>query len=574
MIRVRHVFTTAAFLCVVLLLAACDATVSQGSPHDMRTSKRKSSEHAQNTDRTQSAVRSQPRQQRAAPVTMAERSGGTAQDRTLTVMPSVQPIRRPRPRLPVRMEREQYAELDGNPVRRVAEHPVSTFSIDVDTGSYTNVRRMLNAGQLPPKNAVRVEEFINYFDYHYPVPDDAEQPFSMTTALAPTPWNADTKLLRIGIQGWLPPGDPPPANLVFLIDVSGSMHGPQRLPLLKSALKLLVRQLDGDDRVSIVTYAGQSDLALEPTPGDETAKILAVIDGLQAAGSTNGGDGIRRAYDMARQAYIDDGINRVILATDGDFNVGTVDFDTLTELVARRAEAGIALTTLGFGVGNYNEKLMEQLAGRGDGNYAYIDSLSEAERVLVANRAATLHTIAKDVKIQVEFNPAVVAEYRLIGYENRMLDRAEFNNDKVDAGDIGAGRNVTALYEIALVGSGGSHMDPLRYQATDAEQGKTDEAAFLRLRYKLPDEHDSRLIETPIAAAAMQSDPGDADDSLRFAAAVAAFGQLLRGGTWTGDYDYDDVLALARTARGQDSDGRRGEFLQLVKLAAALDTRE
>lgn len=465
---------------------------------------------------------------------------------------------------------ENYGELDGNPVQRVAQQPVSTFSIDVDTGSYTRVRAMLNAGHLPPDDAVRTEEFINYFDYSYPVPENPERPFSVTTTLAPTPWNADTHLLRIGIQGWLPPGELPPANLVFLIDVSGSMRPANKLPLLKSGLKLLARQLDAEDRISIVAYAGNSRLVLKPTQGDKTARILRAINDLQAGGSTNGSAGIRTAYNLAHQATIEGGINRVILATDGDFNVGTVNFEALVDRVAHQRESGIALTALGFGTGNYNAHLIEQLADRGNGNYAYIDSLSEAERVLVSNRAATLRTIAKDVKIQIEFNPAVVAEYRLIGYENRMLDREDFNNDNVDAGEIGAGHDVTALYEIALVGSRGTRMNPLRYQTPDAKTANTDELAFLRLRYKLPDEDNSRLIGQPIATASIIDDLAATGDDMRFAAAVAAFGQLLRGGTYTNDFDYQDVLALAREARGEDADARRGEFLQLVQLAAAL----
>src|SRR5699024_2483204 len=325
-------------------------------------------------------------------------------------------LHRERILLSVSPNRESYGDLDENPVHRVARKPVSTFGIDVDTGSYTRVRAMLNGGRLPPENAVRVEEFINYFNYDYPVPHAAEQPFSVLTSVAPTPWNRHTHLLRIGIQCWLPAADLPPANLVFLIDVSGSMAPRARLPLLKSALELLVGQLDADDRVSIVTYAGAAELALKPTRGDQRDTILAAIDDLQAGGSTNGGAGIQKAYRMARQAYIEGGINRVILATDGDFNVGTTDFDALIDLVKQERETGVALTTLGFGVGSYNAHLIEQLADRGDGNYAYIDSLSEAQRVLVTNRAAALRTIAKDVKLQLEFNPAMVAEYRLIGY--------------------------------------------------------------------------------------------------------------------------------------------------------------
>ena len=474
------------------------------------------------------------------------------------------------PRRPV--DRENYAHFDDNPVKRAAEQPVSTFSVDVDTGAYANVRRFLNDGRLPRTDAVRTEELINYFDYKYAVPADRERPFGVATAVARTPWNDDTHLVQVGIQGWQPTGEPPPANLVFLIDVSGSMRSPDKLSLLKSAMKLLVKQLDAEDRVSIAVYAGAAGAVLEPTPGDRHAQITAAIDNLRAGGSTNGGAGIHLAYSMAQQAFIDDGINRVILASDGDFNVGTADFQTLVDLVAEKRASDVALTTLGFGTGNYNDRLVEQLSNKGNGNYAYIDNLSEARRVLVDNHAATLQTIAKDVKIQIEFNPASVAEYRLIGYENRQLAREDFNNDNVDAGEIGAGHTVTALYEIALVGSGGERMDPLRYGSGDTPAGgDTDELAFLRLRYKAPGGDTSRLIEQPIERDAIRP-LAEAGDDLRFAAAVAGFGQLLRGGQYTGDFGHSEVLELARTARGTDADGRRGEFLQLVQLAQALDT--
>jgi Ca-activated chloride channel family protein len=472
-------------------------------------------------------------------------------------------------------DRENYAQIEENPVKRAAEQPVSTFSIDVDTGSYANVRRFLNSGRLPPRDAVRVEELINYFEYDYPLPDGRQPPFRVSTELAPTPWNPKTLLLAVGIKGYdLPKTKLPPANLVFLIDVSGSMNSPDKLDLLKPALKLLVRQLRPEDRVAIAVYAGAAGMVLEPTAGGQKAKIEAALDRLSAGGSTNGGSGIQLAYNLAREGFVKDGVNRVILATDGDFNVGTVNFEALKNLVETQRKSGIALTTLGFGTGNYNDRLMEQLADAGNGNYAYIDTLQEANKVLVEQMSATLLTIAKDVKIQVEFNPALVEEYRLIGYENRVLRREDFNNDAVDAGDIGAGHTVTALYEIALKGSGGSLTEPLRYgqPATADSAARGDEIAFLRLRYKQPDGDVSQLQEWPIRRDQVVKDWKEASERFRFAAAVAGFGQLLRGGRYTTAFGYDDVLTLARGARGTDPFGYRGEFLTLVGLAKSLDS--
>jgi Ca-activated chloride channel family protein len=474
----------------------------------------------------------------AAPVRMERRQAETAALSTTGFVAADAVRGRPvesrlQPRHPV--DRENYAGIDTNPILRVAEHPVSTFSIDVDTGSYSNVRRMLREGRLPPENAVRVEEMINYFSYDYPVPDAGDVPFSVSVEQAATPWNANTRLVQIGLQGYRPdPEDIPAANLVFLLDVSGSMNSPDKLPLLINSLKMLVNELDGDDRVAVVVYAGSSGLVLESTPGDQDTTIKAALDRLSAGGSTNGGAGIELAYAQARQGFIEGGVNRVILATDGDFNVGTVDFDTLVDLVERRRESGIALTTLGFGTGNYNDHLMEQLADAGNGNHAYIDSLNEARKVLVDELTATMLTIAQDVKIQIEFNPAVVAEYRLIGYENRMLEREDFNNDQVDAGDIGAGHTVTALYELALVGSGGERIDDLRYgtgQRATTVDGSSRELGFLRLRYKQPGEDSSRLIEQ-----ALERRDTPMSERLAFAASVAAFGQHLRGGQYLEDF--------------------------------------
>ena len=472
-------------------------------------------------------------------------------------------------------ERENYAKIEGNPVKRVAEQPVSTFSIDVDTGSYSNVRRFLNGGSLPPQDAVRVEELVNYFDYDDPLPQDRKQPFSLHTEIAPTPWNSKTKLLRVAIRGWQPSGPRPASNLVFLVDVSGSMNETNKLPLVKSSLKLLTKQLGPQDRISLVVYAGASGVVLEPTPGNQTATIESALDRLSAGGSTNGGEGIRLAYAMAQRAFIPGGNNRVLLATDGDFNVGTTSFEQLVDLVEEKRKSGVALTTLGYGGGNYNDHLMEQLADAGNGNHAYIDTLAEAQKALVDQRDATLTTIARDVKIQMEFNPAMVSEYRLIGYENRMLAREDFSNDKVDAGEIGAGHRVTALYEIALVGEGGERVEPLRYGKEAVIANHSGELGYLRLRYKRPQDGmdaASLLIERPLLRGDIDISLDGTSDAFRFSAAVAGFGQLLRGGQYTGGFGYTEVERLASTSRGRDSHGYAGEFLQMVKLAQGLSS--
>ncbi len=466
-------------------------------------------------------------------------------------------------------DRENYANVADNPVLRAAGQPVSTFSIDVDTGSYSNVRRFLNQGQLPPTDAVRVEELINYFTLKDAPAKSLDTPFAVHTEVATTPWNTKTKLLRVGIKGYAPTGPVPPSNLVFLVDVSGSMNSPDKLPLVQSSLKLLARQLTAKDRISLVTYAGATAVVLEPTPGDQRATIEQAIDRLTSGGGTAGGAGIQMAYQQAEKAFIKGGNNRILLATDGDFNVGVSRFETLIDMVKDKRKTGIALTTLGYGAGNYNEHLMEQLADSGDGNYSYIDSLQEAQKVLVAQRSATLLTIARDVKIQVEFNPTVVAEYRLIGYENRALKREDFSNDKVDAGDIGAGHSVTALYEVALVGEGGERVEPLRYSNESKAAAKSNEMAFVRLRYKRPEQDTSRLIEQPVRASSAVPF-AQASDALRLTAAVAAFGQKLKGGTYTGDFGYEQIAALAKSARAADDSESVGEFVKLVGLAQSL----
>ncbi len=467
--------------------------------------------------------------------------------------------------------REQYQKLADNPIHAVAQDPVSTFSIDVDTGSYANVRRFLNRGQLPPGEAVRLEELVNYFPYSYPQAS-GNTPFGVSTELAVTPWNANSRLLKVAIKASeLQSQAMPPANLVFLVDVSGSMDRPDGLPLVQSTLKLLVEQLRSEDKVSLVVYAGDSSVVLPPTSGSEKGKIRAAIDKLQAGGSTAGESGIQLAYEQAQQGFIAKGINRILLATDGDFNVGISDFDSLKQLAADKRKTGVSLTTLGFGTDNYNEQLMEQLADAGNGNYAYIDNLREARKVLVEQLRSTLVTVAKDVKIQVEFNPAQVSEYRLLGYENRALKREDFSNDKVDAGEIGAGHTVTALYEIVPAGNKG-WLEPLRYAQAESKRAASSEMALLRIRYKAPDQEQSRLLEVPIAADAKAPAIAEASADLRFAAAVAAFAQQLKGGQYTQGFDLAASAKLARGAKGDDHFGLRAEFVQLVELAQSLQT--
>ncbi len=469
--------------------------------------------------------------------------------------------------------RDRFETFDTNPVKAVAEHPVSTFSIDVDTASYTFVRRSLQEGRLPPAASVRVEEMINYFSYDYPRPESAGVPFKASVALYPTPWNAHSKLLHIGIKGHeIVPAEKPRSNLVFLIDVSGSMSSRDKLPLLKTAFRLLVDRLEPEDSVAIVTYAGAAGTVLEPTRVEDKQKILAALDRLQSGGSTAGAQGIRQAYALAESAFDKEGVNRVILATDGDFNVGITDVEELKRTIERKRKSGIFLSVLGFGRGNYNDKLMQTLAQNGNGNAAYIDTLREAQKVLVDEAGSTLFPIAKDVKIQIEFNPALVSEYRLIGYETRRLKREDFNNDKVDAGDIGSGHAVTAIYEITPATSPKKLVDDLRYgrPKAPAAEGDGNEYAFLKMRYKLPDESESKLVTIPITKAMERVDVDAVGDDMRFAASVAAFGQKLRSDTYVGDFGYDAILALASGARGKDAFGYRGEFLTLVRLAKSL----
>lgn len=463
--------------------------------------------------------------------------------------------------------RERYDGEDVSPVKLVRAEPVSTFSVDVDTGAYANVRRFLSAGRLPPKDAVRTEELVNYFRYDYPLPETRGTPFSVTTDVMTTPWNPETRLMRIGLRGYdLPRRERPAANLVFLIDVSGSMSSADKLPLVKAALSGLADELSPRDRVSIVVYAGAAGMVLEPT--SDSRRIKAALDRLEAGGSTAGAAGLQLAYQVARDSFVDGGVNRVIVATDGDFNVGVADTKSLIEMVERQRDSGITLTTLGFGTGNYNEALMERVANHGNGNYAYIDSALEARKVLGDEMSSTLFTIAKDVKIQVEFNPAQVSQYRLLGYENRALREEDFDNDAVDAGDIGAGHQVTAIYEIVPAGMKGwiaprRYADGLPDDKPPAMRG--GELAFVKLRYKLPDGNTSRLIERPVPAMLMWNKMAPRPD-FRFAAAVAAYGQILRGDPLMNGFTHARAASLA----GEQSDFWRQEFVRLASIADSL----
>lgn len=463
---------------------------------------------------------------------------------------------------------ESYDMIIENTYKSPYLDPLSTFSIDVDKASYSNMRRFINEGRLPPPNAVRLEELVNYFNYDYTQPQ-GETPFSVTTELSACPWN-DNKLLHIGIQGRdIDRSKLPPGNLVFLIDVSGSMGYENKLPLLQKALRLLVYELRKEDRISIVVYAGSSGLVLPATRGSQKEKILHVIDKLQSGGSTAGGEGIQLAYKIARKNFIKHGNNRVILATDGDFNVGITSDDKLIKLIENERDDGIFLSVLGFGTGNLKDSKMEKLADHGNGNYAYIDNILEAEKVLVTEMGGTLFTIAKDVKIQIEFNPANVIEYRLIGYENRILADEDFNNDTKDAGEIGAGQSVTALYEIVTEKDRRSldPVDKLRYQpATGHEPGFESELASLKIRYKEPEGDESKLITTII-----ENDPAERPGpNFTFSAAVAEFGMLLRESDYKGEASYDQVIMLAKSSRGIDEEGYRAEFIRLVRLCRNL----
>jgi len=479
------------------------------------------------------------------------------------------------------MDREGYAPIVENAFRKTGDAPLSTFSIDVDAAAYSNMRRFIEQDKLPPAGAIRLEEMVNYFRYNYPQPT-ASHPFSVTTEIGDAPWNKTHKLLLIGLQGkTIPAGNLPPSNLVFLIDVSGSMQGPNRLGLVKSSMKLLVDQLREEDKVSIVVYAGAAGLVLPPTSGFQKTKIKDAIDNLQAGGSTAGGAGIRLAYKTARENFRKDGNNRVILCTDGDFNMGESSDDAMVRLVEEERKSGVFLTVLGYGMGNYQDAKMQLLADKGNGNHAYIDGLSEAKKVLVNEFGGTLFTIAKDVKLQVEFNPAMVAGYRLIGYENRLLANEDFNDDQKDAGEMGSGHTVTALYEIIPAGVSSEFLrkvDTLKYQSPLqplSPASHSGEWVTVKFRYKQPDGDKSILFEQAVPGNTATGGPGS--DNFRFASAVTEMGLLLRNSEYKQSADWDNLIARATSARGRDEEGYRAEFIRLAtnaKRLAALQKKE
>tara|TARA_R110000787_G_scaffold74022_5_gene164768 strand:+ start:5041 stop:6555 length:1515 start_codon:yes stop_codon:yes gene_type:complete len=471
--------------------------------------------------------------------------------------------------------RDKYEDVESNPVKLTSEEPVSTFSIDVDTASYANVRRFLKGGTLPPKDAVRIEELINYFDYTYPQPEKGADPFSTSVNLMPSPFNAGRELMQIGIQGRdIDRAARPPINLTLLMDVSGSMFSEDKLPLAKQAIKLMLEEMAPTDTIAIVVYAGAAGEILPPTPVSDKRKIVAALEDLQAGGSTAGGEGLRLAYSLAEQGLKKDAVNRVMLLTDGDFNVGISDPEQLEDFVSRKRETGIYLSVIGFGRGNYNDAMMQKIAQTGNGIAAYVDTLSEARKVLADDMAGNIFPIADDVKIQVEFNPARIAEYRLIGYETRMLDREDFNNDKVDAGDIGAGTSVTAIYEVTPAGSDGAAIDPLRYGEAAKAGGTDGEYAFVKLRYKAPGAAESTLITYAVTDKDRSRSVDTAPEWARFATAVAGFGEMLKGGDALGTgFGWEAIRNLGLGAKGEDEFGYRAEFIELTRLAETADAQ-
>ena len=472
---------------------------------------------------------------------------------------------------------EDYDLIQENKFHRAVDEPVSTFSIDVDAASYSNMRRFINNGQKPPKDAIRIEEMINYFKYEYPEPN-GEDPFSVQMEFGENPWNKNHKLLHIGIQGkQIPSKNLPASNLVFLIDVSGSMQAPNKLQLLKSSLKMLVNNLREQDKVSLVVYAGAAGVVLEPTSGIEKQRIKDAIDELEAGGSTSGAAGIKLAYKTASKHFIEGGNNRVLLATDGDFNLGVSSDAELSRMIEKERESNVFLTVLGFGMGNYKDNKMQKLANLGNGNHAYIDNISEARKVLVSEFGGTMYTIAKDVKLQVEFNPKTVAAYRLIGYENRLLERQDFNDDKKDAGELGSGHTVTAIYEIIPIGAKSDFLvevDDLKYQESRPTKTakNSDELMHLKLRYKTPDQNDSKLLEFPVRADA--KDFALSSNNFQWSACVAEFGMLLRESAFKGDSNYQDLIDLANKSIGKDLNGYRAEMIRLMQFMMDLESTE
>jgi Ca-activated chloride channel family protein len=463
---------------------------------------------------------------------------------------------------------EEYNKIHENGFKNVKSDPLSTFSIDVDRASYSNIRRFLNLGQKVPADAVRIEEMINYFDYDYPQPKDSN-PYSITAEYGECPWQANHKLLHIGLQGKkIPMDNLPVSNIVFLLDVSGSMNEANKLPLVKSSMKLLVNNLREKDKVSIVVYAGAAGIVLNPTNGNDKAKILDAINNLQAGGSTAGGEGIMLAYKTAQENFIKGGNNRIILCTDGDFNVGVSNQNELEDLITKKRESGVFLTCLGFGMGNYKDNKVETLANKGNGNYAYIDNIQEANKTLVSEFGGTMFTIAKDVKLQIEFNPSVVQAYRLVGYENRMLNNEDFKDDKKDAGEMGAGHTVTAIYEIIPVGVKSDfvkEIDNLKYQNNQQNNGDSKEAVTIKTRYKKPDGDTGIDYNIPVVNKTLEL--GKTSENYRFSSAVAMFGMLLRDSEFKGNSNYDKVIELADNSKSKDDEGYKGEFVRLVKTA-------
>ena len=504
----------------------------------------------------------------SAPVTLkGSRVGAPAPQMAPVMMPPAPP---PVLVIPADPDRDVYSDTVPNPVHVTAEEPISTFSSDVDTAAYANVRRFLLGGSAPPKDAVRIEELVNYFDYDYALPKSRETPFTASAEIVPSPWGAGRELLRIGIQGYdIPKTERPPLNLTLLVDVSGSMNDANKLPLAVKALRLLVEEMNETDRIAIVVYAGAAGAVLEPTSGAEKGRILAALESLRAGGSTAGGEGLRLAYSLARQSFRKDGVNRVMLMTDGDFNVGLSNPERLEDFVSRERESGVYLSVIGFGEGNYNDALMQTLAQSGNGVAAYIDTLNEARKVFSDDLSGSMFPIAEDLKIQVDFNPAAVSEYRLIGYETRMLNREDFNNDRVDAGDIGAGHSVTAIYELTPTGSKARLIDPSRYASPPKPTGpRASEVAYIKLRYKPPGSDTSQLIERPVTLSDAVPDLARASESTRFAVAVAGYGGLLKGDPYIDpSFDWEDVVAIASGAKGEDAFGYRAEFVQLARLA-------
>lgn len=505
-------------------------------------------------------VIAQPTPVVAAPAMMMEVAAMSKMARYSPIMP-----------MPIPQDNsEKYQHLAVNPIHQTATDAVATFSIDTDTGSYANVRRFLSDGQLPPTDAVRIEELINYFNYDFSQAKRlANAPFLVSTEIVAAPWRTANRIIKVAIKA----DDPtitkqstlPPANLVFLVDVSGSMSDNDKLPLVKSSLKMLTKQLKSQDTISIVTYAGRTQVTLPATKGSDTDKILAAIDSLDASGSTNGEAAIKLAYQQAKIHYKKDGINRILMMTDGDFNVGVSDVDEMLDIIRRERDSGVSLSTFGFGEGNLNDHMMEQVADNGNGNYSYIDSLSEAKKALVDEMSATFNTVAKDVKVQVEFNPQTVKEWRLIGYENRVLEKEDFNNDKVDAGELGAGKSVVALFEVTPVGQQG-WLDDSRYQAHPiSHTGKNTELGFLKLRYKAPNSNTSTLLTLPISNQTQQP-----SSELAFALSVASFGETLKQSKYLGNWQLNDSKRLAQANIGNDPQGIRREFVKLIDLADSL----